>query len=315
VLFLLGLAALAGSFVDYFGAIFRGHERLRDEASLNSARALLALVAGLGALQLRRSVTSLAAGLTVGALLGAAIGWRLLRSRYRLRWSSRSDLHEPVARAAAREAVPLWLAGLLATLYFRCDVVILRAFSGDAEVGHYGVAYRIFDALMLAPSLLLAATFPRLARVAGDRGRERRFQIRLALSLLLLGGLVGAATYPAADGIVRLGFGKAFIPAAASLRPLSFALAPAFLNFALTHYLIARDLERRYLVVVAGMLVLNVGLNLLVVPQMGGPGAAWATVLTEVALSLACLVALAMKAPAVGLDSVRAPSASSPELP
>jgi O-antigen/teichoic acid export membrane protein len=41
------------------------------------------------------------------------------------------------------------------------------------------------------------------------------------------------------------------------------------------------------------MLVLNVALNLVAIPRSGRVGAAWTTVLTEVALTIACLVALA----------------------
>ncbi|MES1209717.1 MAG: polysaccharide biosynthesis C-terminal domain-containing protein [Pseudomonadota bacterium] len=43
------------------------------------------------------------------------------------------------------------------------------------------------------------------------------------------------------------------------------------------------------------MLVVNVTANLLVVPRQGGPGAAWATLLTEVVLTICCLAALARR--------------------
>ena len=53
---LLGLAALVNAFVDYLLAIFRGFERLADEAHLNVARALLIAAGGLGALAVHRTV-------------------------------------------------------------------------------------------------------------------------------------------------------------------------------------------------------------------------------------------------------------------
>ena len=40
------------------------------------------------------------------------------------------------------------------------------------------------------------------------------------------------------------------------------------------------------------MLVVNVSANLVLVPRQGGPGAAWATLLTEVALTICCVFAL-----------------------
>jgi Na+-driven multidrug efflux pump len=38
---------------------------------------------------------------------------------------------------------------------------------------------------------------------------------------------------------------------------------------------------------------LNVAINLVAIPRRGGAGAAWATAITEAALTLCCLVALA----------------------
>jgi O-antigen/teichoic acid export membrane protein len=297
VLFLLGVAALAQSLIEYLGAIFRGHERLRDEAWLNSVRAVLVLVAALGGLRVARSVTGLAGGVMVGALATVAIGFRLLHARYGLASASRRVFDPDIARAARREASALWVAGLLSTLYFRCDVILLRAFRGDAEVGVYSAAYRLFEAVMIVPSVVLAVTFPRLARFDADRRRQARFQAALAASLLAVGALLGAAFHLGRGPLIHLAFGSAFAPAAASLRVLSLGLPLLFLNFALTHTLIARNLERPYLVIVALMLVLNVCVNLAAIPRWGGPGAALATVLTETALTACCLFTLARSPP------------------
>ena len=61
---------------------------------------------------------------------------------------------------------------------------------------------------------------------------------------------------------------------------------------ALSTILIARNLERRNLLFAVFMLVVNTGTNLVLIPRQGGPGAAWATLLTELALTACCLVVL-----------------------
>jgi O-antigen/teichoic acid export membrane protein len=81
---LLGLAALVNAFIDYFCAIFRGFERLGDEARLNVLRATVIAAAGLGALILQRSVAALSAGVLAGLLLSAVYGLWVLRRRYGL---------------------------------------------------------------------------------------------------------------------------------------------------------------------------------------------------------------------------------------
>jgi O-antigen/teichoic acid export membrane protein len=65
-----------------------------------------------------------------------------------------------------------------------------------------------------------------------------------------------------------------------------------FLNAGLIQFLIARGLEWRNFAVSALLVAINVGLNLAIVPRLGGPGAAFATLVTEAALAIGCLVAL-----------------------
>ncbi len=290
----LGLAALVNGVIDYLLAIFRGFERLADEARLNVARALLIAVAGLAALAARRSVAALAVGLLVGMAASGLYGLRLLRRGYGLDVRA-GRFDRALARAAAREALPLWLAMLFSLLYFKGDVVILKAFASDAEVGAYSAAYKIFEGMMIVPAVVLAATFPPLARAKDDPARQRRWETAVVALLLALGAAAGFAVYAGSGPIVALVYRSGFARAVPSLRVLAGALPILFVNYGLTHFLIARDLERRNLQFAALMLVVNVAANLLLIPRFAGPGAAWATLVTEAALTACCLVALGLR--------------------
>jgi len=290
-LVLLGLAALINAFIDYFCSIFRGFERLGDEARLNVLRAVVIGGAGLWALFLQRSVVALAVGILVGMVISAVYGLWVLHRRYGLGVRT-GAFDRALARSAAREAFPLWLAGLLSMLYFKGDVVILKAFRGDAEIGAYSAAYKVFEGLMILPAVLLAATFPPLARARHQPERRRRWEAALVTLLLTLGVVVAGVVYLGSGRIIGLIYHAGFARAVPSLRVLALAIPILFLNYGLTHFLIARDLERRNLVFAALMLIVNVGSNLILIPRQGGPGAAWATLITEVALTLCCLIAL-----------------------
>jgi O-antigen/teichoic acid export membrane protein len=224
-------------------------------------------------------------------LASALYGLRLLRRGYGI-GTGTSKFDGALARAAASEAIPLWLASLFSLLYFKGDVVILRAFASNAEVGAYSAAYKIFEGVMIVPAVVLAAAFPPLARAKNDPARQRRWEAALVVLLLALGASVAALVYLTSDRMVALVYGAGFTRAAPSLRVLSSAIPILFLNFGLIHFLIGRDLERRNLLLAVLMLVVNVSANLLIVPRLGGPGAAWATLVTEVALTICCLVAL-----------------------
>src|SRR5450432_781650 len=317
----LGIAALAGVFIEYCGAIFRGHERLRDEAHLNVVRAVLVTLAGLGALAWQPSVGALAAGVMLGSVSAAVHGLWIVRYRYRLPtpFANKpfdSSLRRSLARTAIRQAFPLWLATLMSLVYFKGDAVLLRLWAGDAAVGAYSAAFKIFEGTMILPSIVLAASFPSLVRAhdqvqvharlhAQARAHRRRAELGLGLGLLGLGALVGGILWATSATVIRLAFGPTFANAVPALRVLSLAIPLLFANYGLTHFLIARHLERYNLAFTIGLVILNLGSNWVLIPRWGALGAAWATLGTELALSVCCMVMLAE----------RSPASSSPEPP
>jgi O-antigen/teichoic acid export membrane protein len=289
---LLGAAALVNAFVDHFGAILRGYERFRDEARLNASRALITAGAGLVALSTSRSLVALCAGLAAASLVAAVQGLATILSDLPDR-SVKPGGDTALARTALRESLPLWLASLLSVLYFRVDTLFLRSMAGDAELGSYGAAYRLFEGSMFLPAVVLAVAFPSMARAHAEDPPMRRLLERQVSTLLVAVGLLGAALgLVGGPWIVRVLFGADFARSVASLRVLALGLPILYLNYGLTHFLVARDLGRVTTWLAVMMLALNVTLDLALIPRGKGPGAAWATVLSEMALTACCLGAL-----------------------
>jgi O-antigen/teichoic acid export membrane protein len=290
---LLGVAALANAFVDYYGAVLRGFERLRDEAVLNVSRALLVTGGGLVALHAHRSLTAFAAGLLAGTVASAAVGTVFLGRRLRgAIGPARLEHDRALARQALAEALPMGATTLLSLVFFKLDVVVVRALSGEAELGAYSAAYKVFEAALVLPSVVMAAAFSPLARAHRDPGRRQRWEVALASLLLGTGALVGATLWLGGARIVAALFGAGFVRAVPSLSILGAAVPLMFLNAGLTPILIARGLERSNLVLAAGLVAVNLAANLALVPRWGGPGAALATLVTEVARAVGCLAVL-----------------------
>jgi O-antigen/teichoic acid export membrane protein len=288
---LLGVSALLAAFVDHFGAILRGQERFGEEARLIASRAVLTSAGGLAGLALGRSLAALCCGLMAASLGSFGYGAAMLLGRKSVaRLPSTSDL--VLAKTALAQSLPIWLAGLLSLLYFRIDTVFVKSFAGDSALGAYGAAYKLFEGSMVFPAILLAVIFPRLARAQDDPSDRRGLEVRTTAALLTL-GLAGAVVgFFGGSELVRLVFGRGFEHAVASLRILALGVPLVYANYGLTHFLIARDRARVTTLLALMMLAANVGLDVAFIPSLLGPGAAWATVLSEVALSTACLAAL-----------------------
>jgi O-antigen/teichoic acid export membrane protein len=309
---LLGIAAPVNAFVDHFGAIFRGYERFADEARLNASRALLTAAAGLVALTCVHSLVGLCAGLAAASLGTCAYGLRTLLRLHPMRTKPARTtpiwtLDRALAGVALRESLPIWFAGLLSLLYFKVDTLFLQSMAGDAELGAYGAGYKFFEGSMILPFVLLSVAFPQLARAHNDPPAQRRLERQLGVLLLVSGLLVGATCLFGGAELVRAVFGSGFGRAVASLRVLALGLPFLYLNLGLTHFLVARDMGRMTTWLALMMLGLNVVLDIALIPRMSGPGAAWATVLSEIALTACCLGALRTRTtPAHTLQSIPA---------
>jgi O-antigen/teichoic acid export membrane protein len=289
-MFWLGVAALLNSFGDHFGAILRGTERFADEARLNTVRAVAATGFGLAALGLGRSLHALCAGMAIASVGGFAYGLARVLGMFTV--GRGALLHRDKVRDALRQSLPIWLAGLVSLVYFRVDTLFVHAMCGDAELGAYGAAYKFFEGALLLPAVVLSVTFPRLARAYGDHAAQRRLERQLVGSLLVLGLLVAAALFFGRHWLIELVFGAGFRRADPALAVLALGLPVLYVNFGLTHFLVARNHERATTALALMMLALNVALDTALIPRGGGPGAAWATVLSELALTLGCLFAL-----------------------
>ncbi len=116
--------------------------------------ALLAVVAG--DLGFEAVVASMAVGAAVTLAVTATFALRAVRVRL--------AVDREVWRELAVAALPLGLTLAVAELYFRADTFILSLSRSAADVGHYTLAYRIYELLALIPAVVMTTVFPLLSR-------------------------------------------------------------------------------------------------------------------------------------------------------
>ena len=186
------------------------------------------------------------------------------------------------------KSLPFALAFVLTTLYFKIDQPILLHFRGLTEVGWYTFAYKPIEALLFVPVTLLNVAFPVLA-VYHDQSKERLLRATTSFyrALLGLGWPISVGTVLLAGGINGIfdrSAGGQFAPAAVALEVLGGAI---FLMFTTNAFVAALNAMGRQVLFTwaAGIsLVVNVALNLVLIPLYGYVGASWATDLTELGL-------------------------------
>lgn len=210
-----------------------------------------------------------------GGALAVAIAWRKYGPWVR-------DLHRDQWSRYLKAAIPFGLIVAFYLVYFRIDSVMISFFRGDEEVGQYSAAYNLVSALMFLPAGLVAALFPRLAGAysSPDDNLDGPFQ-KAARWLLALSMPMAVGIWLLADDLVISLLGDTYMPAATALAVLGWALPVWFITFLQGNLLTIVERQKAVAAVGFANMVLNVVLNLIVIPRFGFTGAAVTTLITE----------------------------------
>jgi O-antigen/teichoic acid export membrane protein len=183
-------------------------------------------------------------------------------------------------------AFPFALGAFLTNLYFRADVPILQHFKPFHEVGWYQFAYKPFEALQFVPLAVQSTVYPLLAIYFRDaRPRLGVAYARFFKILVVMGWPLTVGTFVLAAPVGRLF--RLFPESIPSLRILALAIVFLFANSAFTAMLYAIDRQDLFAWATGIAVVVNVGLNLILVPVYGYLAASAVTVVTEAAFSVA----------------------------
>jgi O-antigen/teichoic acid export membrane protein len=250
----------------------------------------LVTVAGIGALVAAGATLTpffavqIAVGLVVIALTPALAGRAaIVRPRFdRDEW-----------RWLVRQALPVAVAFVLGTLYFRVIIVLMSVISTEVQTGLFGTSLRILEVLAGLPILVAAVALPVLAAAArDDRARLAYALQRLTDVAVLAGALIAIVVAIGADDIVTIIGGEEYRPAGDVLRIQILALFGIFLSQLWSGGLVALHRQRE-LVAVNGVALLAVGaMAAILVPLDGARGGALATVLGDALLAGLLLVRL-----------------------
>jgi len=250
------------------------------ERTVFLASGLVLLIGGLGIVPL------LLASLLSHSVGTAGFLWHLARLggpiRPRWRW--------PALCVLARRSLPFGVNLILSNIYIQIDVLMLALMVGNVEVGIYAAATSfILPTGMIASTLSrsLQPSFSRfLAPEAEAEGARRAegMSNKATHWLLLLGIPLSVGLAIVAEQAIVLIYGERYAGAAELVRIMAAVIPLKFLSNSYAMLLTSSDRQGTRTQAVFIAAVLNVGLNLLVIPRWGARGAAAATVVTEVVL-------------------------------
>ncbi|MCS6872767.1 MAG: oligosaccharide flippase family protein [Anaerolineae bacterium] len=253
---------------------------------LKSAAGVAVLLAGFGVIGL--AAVSIALNVVTLALLALSVR-AAMRNHQSERAREQVKVRRDLLHGMLVGGFPLMLNHLLATVFFKIDVVILEPLQGDAIVGQYSTAYKWLDALGVIPALFTTALLPIMARQAQEdrAGLQRSYHFAVKL-LVNLAVPIAVLTTFSASFLVNLLGGARYLPnGAIALQIMAWFMPIGWINSLTNYVLVALDQQARMKWAFLAGVSFNIVTNLLFVPIYGFQAAAVTTILSEVVLLVA----------------------------
>lgn len=182
-----------------------------------------------------------------------------------------------------KKSLPLFMLSVFGILYFRVDMLIIRHLLGVAAVAPYSTAYRLMDAAVILPGIILAVSVPTLTKLYADKedGKLTRSLFLATRYLSVVAFYIAACCLLFAKEVMLTAFGTDYQSAAPVLQIFGLTIIVLYLNAPLSYFMYTGRKEKIHTKVLAFLTILNIGLNLIFIPILGVVGAALATLLCE----------------------------------
>lgn len=279
VVYIIAFSIIFNTFIVLFNSIFQAYEKMEYVSIGRILNSVLMLVGILIAIKQSFGIIEVASIyfiVTAIVLLYSFVicVWKFVLPKMEMDWEFWQYM--------IKEALPFGLTGIFTTIYFWIDSVMLSLMQSDEAVGWYNAAYRLVMMLLFIPLLFNTTLFPSMSRFHISSTKSLKFICKKYFKFLILISIpIGVATTLLADKIILLIFGAGYIQSIGVLQLLIWVLVFIFANAPITLLFTSTNMQNIITKITGISMVVNIILNLLLIPKFSYLGASAATLITE----------------------------------
>lgn len=181
-----------------------------------------------------------------------------------------------------KEALPYGITGIFVTVYYSIDSVMLSIIVGNETVGVYNAAYKFVFLFLSLYSVFALAIFPVMSTFYKNSKESLKYTYERSFKYLLIISIpLSLAVTLLANKLILLVYGSSYFPSIIALQILIWTIIFMFLN-GISSILLGSTNRQIVVTKITGFsVILNVTLNLILIPNFSYVGASVATVFTE----------------------------------
>lgn len=185
------------------------------------------------------------------------------------------------ARIMFKNSWPLMLASAASFIYLKIDQVMIGAMLGNHDVGIYAAAVKLVEVWYFVPGIICGSLFP--AIINAKKTNEQLYNKRLKHLYVLLFSISILMAIPItllAKPIIILLFGGSYITSVPILQIYIWSSVGLFVGWGMNQYLVSENFVKTIFALNLFAMIVNILLNLVLIPKFGIIGSAWATMIS-----------------------------------
>ncbi len=274
------------SFQVFFYGMLRGRQELKYESVGMFVGMFVTALVGSFVLLTSPSLVWLIVALAIGSFVNLCI------SSYGVAKTFGTDVFSPIwdgvfLKKLMRLAIPFALAAIFIKVYSYIDSIMISKFLGTTEVGLYSIAYKFTYAFQFLPLAFVAGLYPSFsATISSDPVALKKLFERSLWYMMIIAVPITFGIWLVAPEAVLMA-GSSYASAGSVLRTLVLVLIPIFLDFPVGALLNSADRQITKTKIIGITMILNAGLNYLLIPTLGVSGAAYAALFSFIFMFVA----------------------------
>lgn len=175
----------------------------------------------------------------------------------------------------------LIVSGFLSMVNLKIDQIMLRWMVDAREVGFYSIAVLFSETWYFIPTVIIVSIYPKLIELSKDAPSEYNIRIQQTFDILFIIGFVVALGMSVVAGhLIPLLYGPVYAKSANILIIHVWAGIFMFMRALFSKWILIENLLYFSLISHGLGALMNILINLLLIPEMGGQGAAISTLIS-----------------------------------
>jgi O-antigen/teichoic acid export membrane protein len=279
LLYLLGIYGIIISLSNVFKVTFRAFENMEYEAAIKIITNFIRVCLGLLMLIMGYGLIEIILMFLFTALLDLLVSFLICYKKFaKLKIEFDLDFFKKTIKIA----LPLGMLPVFSLIYVRIDTIMLEVMKGDAVVGWYNAAYNLTYGFKPIPQLFMTALLPLtsyyyvFSKDTLKNIYEKSFKYLLILGLPLALGLTLLG-----DKIILFFYGEQYTNSIIAIQILAWDVLLIFLYGCSAFILVSTDKQNKMMLIAASTALLNIVLNIFLIPTYSYVGSAIATIIAE----------------------------------